>query len=295
MPGLLDMHVHMKSADAEAYVRSGITTVRNMWGFVNLETIRSRIAAGTLVGPTIHTLSSGLDGPPVRWPETQLLVDAAEADSVVGRMWTMGYRELKVYQSLSRAVYDAITMAAAARGMTFAGHKPSAVPLTHVIESGQRSIEHLGGYAQLSGAALDEAIRLTVEHGAWNCPTLAIQAVLPGTSLGAAHRRTVTGALHEAGARLLIGTDSGIEVTRAGASLVEEMEEFRLAGVPLPELLRIATVGGARYLGLADRIGKVAVGLDGDLVLLAGNPLEDLNALRRPLGVHKADAWIDMR
>src|SRR5262245_31246383 len=32
LPGLIDMHVHINSADLETYPRNGITTVRNMWG-----------------------------------------------------------------------------------------------------------------------------------------------------------------------------------------------------------------------------------------------------------------------
>lgn len=33
MPGLVDMHVHVNTADAPDYLAHGITTVRNMWGF----------------------------------------------------------------------------------------------------------------------------------------------------------------------------------------------------------------------------------------------------------------------
>lgn len=294
MPALVDMHVHMRAADAEAYIRSGITTVRNMWGFSGLRSIQERIADGTLVGPTIYSLSPGLDGPPVQWPETQLITDPAGADSLVALQYARGYRELKVYQSLSAPVYDAIVAAAAVRGMTLAGHKPTQVPLRRVIESGQRSIEHLGGYL-LAGGPLDEAIALTVEHGTWNCPTLEIQSRLSGASASTALRAEVTKALFGAGARLLVGTDSGIDVTEPGLSLAEEIEELRSAGIPLPAVLRMATVGAAEYLGLGGRIGRVAPGYDADLVLLAANPLEDLNALRRPLGVHRGDAWIDMR
>jgi imidazolonepropionase-like amidohydrolase len=210
-------------------------------------------------------------------------------------MWERGYRELKVYQDLSVGVYDAIVAAASARGMTFAGHKPAPVPLAHVLESGQRSIEHLGGYAQLEGAALAEAVQLTVQHGTWVCPTLAIQRSLNGDTPGAARRRAVTRALFDGGARLLVGTDAGIDVTAPGVSLVEEMEEMRRAGIPLARLVRMATADAAEYLGLADEVGEVAPGMRADLVLLAGDPLVSLDALRRPRGVHMGDGWIEMR
>lgn len=295
MPGLVDMHVHMSAGDTEAYIRSGITTVRNMWGFQALGAIIEDIDAGRRIGPTIHTLSPGLDGPPVHWPETQLITDPAKADSVVQLMWDRGYRELKMYQDLRLDVYDAIVAAAEARGMTFAGHKPGPVPLTHVIEAGQRSIEHLGGYQITYGAALDQAIQLTVEHGTWNCPTLEIQTHLAAASQAAPYRRTVVKALYDAGARILVGTDSGIGVTEPGTSLADEMAELMDAGIPLPALVRMATVDAAEYLGESDRIGRLVAGMRADLVLLSGNPLEDLDALRRPLGVELGDGWVEMR
>lgn len=293
-PGLVDMHVHMRSATAEAYIRAGITTVRNMWGFSSLDVIRDRIAEGTLVGPSVHSLSPGLDGPPVHWAETELITDPAKADSVVALQYERGYRELKIYQDLARDVYDAIVVAARARGMTFAGHKPSQVPLAHVIGSGQRSIEHLGGYL-LSGTALGDAVGLTVQHGTWVCPTLEVQTRIPAASAASAQRASVTKALYDAGARLLIGTDSGIDITEPGTSMVEEMERFAGAGIPVPAILRMATVDAAAYLGLSGRIGRVAPGMDADLVLLADDPLRTLDALQAPLGVHRGDGWIRLR
>lgn len=226
MPGLVDMHVHMNASEAESYVRSGVTSVRNMWGFRGLEDIRGRLADGTLVGPRIHSLSPGLDGPPMHWPETELITDPATADSVVSMLAARGYGELKIYQDLSLDVYDAGVSAALERGLTWAGHKPTPVPLEHVIGSGRRSIEHLGGL-RVDGAELDGAIALMVRHGTWVCPTLGIQSRLAGGAGGESRRRDVARALYDGGVRLLVGTDAGIGVTEAGASLVEEMARLR--------------------------------------------------------------------
>ena len=291
-PGLVDMHVHMRAGDEEAYVRAGITRVRHMWGYPTLWTLIDEIERGVRVGPAIHPLSSGIDAPPVYWPVTQLLTDPARADSLVEALAGRGYSELKVYQDLSQEVYDSVAAAARRRGMTWAGHKPTRVPLEHVITAGQRSIEHLGGYEGLSAVALSEAIALTAEHGTWNGPTLAVQDVLQNSPARAATRRGIVSDLYQAGAPLLVGTDSGIDATLPGESLVDEMSEFVRAGIPLGEVFRLVTVEAARYLGLDAEIGRVAPGRRADLVLLTANPLEHLEMLRTPAGVHMGNRWI---
>jgi hypothetical protein len=76
MPGLIDAHVHMRSVDVPAYVASGILTVRNMWGHEGIKRLQREIASGQLTGPTIYSLSPGLDASPGSWPFTQFLDDA---------------------------------------------------------------------------------------------------------------------------------------------------------------------------------------------------------------------------
>jgi len=62
MPGLVDMHVHLNREDLHTYLAYGITTVRNMWGFPEVWTMRREIERGEISGPTIFSVSSGLDG-----------------------------------------------------------------------------------------------------------------------------------------------------------------------------------------------------------------------------------------
>lgn len=284
-PGLIDMHVHLRSSEAEAYVRSGITTVRNMWGYANLGALVEAIDRGDRIGPRVLSLSSGLDGPPAYWPETQLITDPALADSLVGAIEALGYSEVKIYQDLSRPVYDSIVAATNRRGMTHAGHKPSPVPVERVIRSGQRSIEHLGGFMGRSPAQLGVLTDLALEHETWISPTLAVQRTLQGDTPAAGARRDVVASLHEAGVRLLIGTDAGIDATAAGTSLVEEMALFAEAGVPLDRMLRMVTVEAAEYLGVEDDRGRLEVGFRADLTLFSRNPLDRLDHVRSVQGV----------
>ena len=277
MPGLIDMHVHIRSSEVEQYLPAGVTTVRNMWGYTTLGSIVRDIDEGRRKGPRIFSLTSGFDGSPAVWPETQISDDPAAIAPLIDRQYELGYREVKIYQKLSRASYDTIVAIARRKGMTIAGHKPSAVPLSHLLASGQRSLEHLGGY--VDPGDLDARIAATVAAGAYVCPTLAIQSMLNPESVTARHREVV-GALDRGGVKLLVGSDAGIDRTAAGSSIHDELAMFVQSGVSPYRALLGATRTAAEYLGQSADIGTVKVGMEADLLLLRSNPLQDIRATR---------------
>ena len=98
--------------------------------------------------------------------------------------------------------------------------------------------------------------------------------------LGSTVRRVV-----DAGGLVLAGTDSPI--VPYGVSLHTELENYVDGGLSPYEALQTATVVPARALGLGDELGSVAPGMLADLVMVAGNPLEDIRDARRVLVVVK--------
>lgn len=76
----------------------------------------------------------------------------------------------------------------------------------------------------------------------------------------------------DAGVPLLAGTDN--------VRLNDELETYAEAGVPNVEILRAATVNGARWLGVDDQLGTVEPGKRAHLLLVDGDPLKDIEALR---------------
>ena len=132
MPGLVDMHVHLRTADLPEYVEHGVTMVRNCWGWEGLQDLMSGAVAGEIVSPTIHSLSPGVDGTPPSWPQTQIIMDPAEAPALVERLQGDNWMGLKMYQNLRREVYDAVVAAADARGVSFSGHVPHRVGIDRV-------------------------------------------------------------------------------------------------------------------------------------------------------------------
>ena len=92
--------------------------------------------------------------------------------------------------------------------------------------------------------------------------------------------RSITGALHARGARLLVGTDAGIDVTQAGSSIHDELQLFVQSGMSPFDALSGATRTAAEYLGQSAAIGTIAVGKEADLVIVRGNPLNDIRSTR---------------
>ena len=91
--------------------------------------------------------------------------------------------------------------------------------------------------------------------------------------------------LDRAGVPLVPGTDS-----LEGFYLHRELELWVQAGIPASRVLQHATLGSARVLRLEQSLGAVETGYSADLVLVDGNPLQDISALRRMRMVMKAGA-----
>jgi imidazolonepropionase-like amidohydrolase/ABC-type multidrug transport system permease subunit len=85
----------------------------------------------------------------------------------------------------------------------------------------------------------------------------------------------------QAGVPLVMGTDSGNPMVFHGPSLHRELQLWVSAGIPVTVALQAATANAAKLLGADKRIGAIRAGLDADLLLVDGNPLEEIAATER--------------
>jgi hypothetical protein len=181
MPGIAEMHAHVPARDDPVletvmalYVLTRATTVRAMMGTPDQLEYRRRIAAGEMLGPTLLLVGPPFSGKTTHGPE--------DARGQVREYHAAGFDVLKIYPGLTRAEYDAILGTARELHMPVSGHVPSSIDVRHAIASGQ-SIEHLDGYlADIGGdrRRIPELVRMTVEGGIWNTPTMDVWKTILG-------------------------------------------------------------------------------------------------------------------
>jgi imidazolonepropionase-like amidohydrolase len=103
-----------------------------------------------------------------------------------------------------------------------------------------------------------------------------------------------TRAAHLAGVTILAGTDAPNPTTAFGISLHQEMELLVQAGLTPSEALSAASAKVARFFGVMDR-GKIIAGRRADLLLVKGDPTQDITVSRNIVGVWKNGARIVLK
>ncbi|KJF25172.1 amidohydrolase family protein [Rhodococcus sp. AD45-ID] len=169
------------------------------------------------------------------------------------------------------------------RYVTVHAYHPRSV--NQALRAGVRCVEH-------GNLIDDESIRLLVENDAFLVPTIITYEAMyeagaaSGLSAGSLKkldevRTAAVGALeqaHRAGVNLVYGTDL------LGHLQTRQLEEFTIRArvQPILDVIRSATSTAARLLGMEGEIGTLAPGAHADLLVLDGDPEQDLTVLTTP-------------
>jgi imidazolonepropionase-like amidohydrolase len=92
--------------------------------------------------------------------------------------------------------------------------------------------------------------------------------------------QALTKKMFDAGVLLTVGTDTPTPWIVPGPSYHEELQLLQEVGIPNQDVLKMATLNGARALKLENEIGSIKAGMKADLVVLRANPLEDIKNAR---------------
>jgi len=320
LPGFIDTHVHLDWHFGEdgrftrgdppevnalhavengvRMLEAGFTTVQSLGSPID-GPVRDAVARGVVPGPRIITSLGSLSARTGR-PEEM----AAE----VHRMADAGADAIKIFASessrdgggptLSQEQLDAACGVANERGLRTLVHAHGPVSATRAANAGCTTIEH--------GSLLDQAtLDVLAEKGLFYDPNtyLIVANYLENKDryLGIGNyteegfrlmsensegRMGVFGmALATDGLRVVFGTDA---VAGAhGQNIREAVARVEQGGQAPADLVVSLTSLAAESLGLGDEIGTVAEGYAADLVVVDGNPAEDVRALAEVLLVVK--------
>jgi len=144
IPGLWDMHAHSNQVQwAPAYLAGGVTTIRDNGNEIEFATaFRDGIANDGLLGPDI-LLAGMTDGAGAKGNGIVRATNAEEARDVVDRYFSKGYKQIKIYNSITPDVLKVLTEEAHKKGMTVTGHVPTAVGTTeNAVNLGMDMFSH---------------------------------------------------------------------------------------------------------------------------------------------------------
>src|SRR5262249_28310091 len=89
---------------------------------------------------------------------------------------------------------------------------------------------------------------------------------------------------------LVAGSDAGNRLVIHGPTIQHELELWVKAGIPPDVALQAATYNAARFLGADNRIGSIRKDKDANLLIVEGNPLQDITLLDRiSRGIYKCE------
>lgn len=316
LPGLIDTHVHLAfdgSADPVERVRSadelerlaimlksarellsaGVTTARDL-GAPDLLDVRVKkmIDSGLARGPRMLTVTApltvtgghcwffggeceGVDE--VRRRVRQARREGADAIKIMSTGGNMTEGTLPSEPQFTLEELIAIVEEAHKYGMKVAAHAHGAEGIRRSLLAGVDTLEHFS-FTTADGSMVEDAelVEQTAEKGTYVCKTICsgwghyISEAVPDDQM-----RT----LMDRGVQVVAGTDAGIDNT-PHVDYVYGLEGMAALGMTNDEVLYSATLKAAASIGIAEETGSIEEGKSADLIVVQGDPRDDLQVLR---------------
>ncbi|MCG1036073.1 amidohydrolase family protein [Polaribacter sargassicola] len=196
IPGLWDMHAHSNQVDwAPAYLAGGVTTIRDNGNELEFATsFRDAIAKKGAIGPDI-LLAGMTDGAGIQGNGVVRARNEQEAKEVADLYFSNGYKQIKIYSSVTEELTKVLAEEGHKRGMSITGHVPNAIGNARgAIDAGMDMLSHrsriltvlfpdkkvkdLGSYYiyknEISQKQIDDAIAFLLKNKTVLDPTIAL-------------------------------------------------------------------------------------------------------------------------
>ncbi|MFO7946354.1 MAG: amidohydrolase family protein [Armatimonadota bacterium] len=304
MPGLIEGHAHVGGNPAgqrtlRLSLQRGITTICSV--SANIDGIRlrdgiesgdvrgcARMVAGCIVTPTFgHVKFRAADGP---WEVRKAVREMAEAGAdfiktaASGGFWAED--EDCSVRNYTREELDALADEAHAWHLPVAVHAHTQPGINNSIHAGIDMIHH--------GAFIDEeGVRGILEKDLYFMPTLRVTcdkniAAWPDRPWMKAEmkesqpiHRQGTRLAHELGVKICVGCDypGSAQAWKIGDATMWELQELVGCGLTPMEAICASTKTTAEAFRIDDEIGTMEPGKKADLIIVDGDPLEDISVL----------------
>jgi imidazolonepropionase-like amidohydrolase len=331
LPGLIDAHYHNEESleMAPLFLSKGVTSVRDPGAWI--EAYDSVRAAGKslprlfLTGPHINKY------PPAYPRDSYIVQDAVEGQQAVEKLVSQGATAIKVYYGLSIGIIKQVCESAHLHGLPVTAHL-EITNARDAIEAGLDGIEHVtsfgtcllplrdaekykqkvmgdndarkrGRYEVWNSLNLDNninadtLIQVLSKRKTFVSPTLAAfeKQSDKGDSVevnGFKNMLKFVGMARKEGVRMVVGSHSWVPYAEPGFAYFREMELLRDAGLSNMEVLQAATMENARFFRIDERLGSIEKGKIADIILVEGNPLDDIKVMRNVKKVMLGGVWI---
>ncbi|MGW3649258.1 amidohydrolase family protein [Streptomyces sp. NPDC000878] len=172
-------------------------------------------------------------------------------------------------------------------GLPVAAHAHGTDGIAAAVEAGVDTIEHCTWMTNDGFDLRQDVLKQIIDRDIAVCPAVSPHWQMLPRFFGeerAAAMFDLVRQMAEAGVKLIAGTDAGVQ--RAGFDgLVPALSFYAHLGLPNSRILDMATADAADALGLGETTGQIAPGFRADLLVVGGDPLDDLDALKAVLTV----------
>ncbi|MEO5603740.1 MAG: amidohydrolase family protein [Cyclobacteriaceae bacterium] len=332
LPGLIDAHYHNEDSYdlATLYLKNGVTSVRDPGEWIeSYDSIRSSgkfIPRLFLAGPHFDTY------PPAYPADSYLIKDASEARLAVVKFVGEGASVIKVYYGLSIAMIREICNVAHRYGVPVTAHL-EITNARDAIDAGLDGIEHITSFGTCllplreaekykQHVMADNDARKRGRYEVWNSlnfennPTadsliqfLSDKKTFVSATLAVFERRAdksdsievkgfanmlkFVGAANRGGVRFVVGSHTYVPYAEFGFAFFRELELLKEAGLSNMEVIEAATMENARFFRIGERLGSIEKDKIADLILVEGDPLKDIRAMRNVKKVMLNGRWIE--
>ena len=332
LPGLIDSHFHLDKMEGlpALFLQHGVTSVRDPGAWI--EAYDGERKSGKMIPRLFLTGPHLDMYPPAYPDDAVVVRDSTEAVEQVKKLAAQGATAVKIYFRIPVGMIRQICRKVHEYGLPVTAHleiveamqaiEAGLDGIEHVTSFGQSLISPQAAEQYRQSVLKDNNARKQGRYDVWKsidvnsrkadsvCRYVAAKKIFISPTLGPfeyqpepdstdsvklagfRNMEKFTAKLKKAGARIVLGSHSSIPYAKHGWAYQREIELLAESGLTNAEIIVACTMENARYFRIDHKLGSIEKGKLADLLLVNGNPLEDIKAMRNIERVMLNGVWV---